>query len=220
MFPYAKLPNMRESRLLNKIGGRPSSIVDVNRKLAEVYQHPDSAAKAMSYAVPKEITDRVLEVIMGKRPMGKYQGAETCATLYKHLADPRVCWTLKSIALNVLLVQEETAYEWLRKYPELQYALAAGRSIQEANFGSMLLHGFKYSSGVEYILTNLHSWTAKQKTEHAIDLNAAIAAQEAARKPAIERWNDTTAPGLIRAREAQKVDQVRIPEVVNDDIDF
>ncbi len=211
---------MRESRLIYKIGGRPTSIVDVNKRLAEVYRHPDSAEKAMSYAVPKHVTDRVIEVLMGKRPMGKYEGQVTCVKLYECLSDPRVCWTLRSISLNVLLVHEHTMMDWLNKYDELKFALAAGKSIQEANFGSMLLHGFKYSSGVEYILTNLHGWTVKQKTEHAIDLNAAIAAQEAARKPAIERWNDTTAPGLIRAREAQKQGVTLVPEVVSDDTDM
>ena len=45
----------------------------------------------------------------------------------------------------------------------------------------MLLNGFKYTSGFEYILMNLHDLSTKAKTEHAVDLNSAIAAQEDAR---------------------------------------
>lgn len=170
---------MHENRLLHKIGGHPRSLERLNGDMAP--KPGETAQAAMQSAVPKEIIAQGLEFVKnpGGRPT-KYK-PEMALTVYERLADPKRCWTLKATAL-LMGINESTFYDWLKVHDDLQYAVAAGRAAQEVNFGSMLLHGFKYSSGVEYILTNLHNWSQKQRTEHALDLNAAIAAQEQKRK--------------------------------------
>ena len=155
---------------------------------------PETAAAAMASAVPQEYIDRIerhIHDIQNGKYVTKY--APTMAVeAYQLLSDPRRCWTLKSIAA-LFGVYDSTLYDWIKENEDLQFAIFSGKTIQENNFGSMLLHGFKYSSGVEFILTNLHNWTIKQKTEHTLDLNAAIAAQENAKKAQGIVWDEQTA---------------------------
>lgn len=171
---------------------------------------PETAAAAMAHAVEKNDSDTIRAHIAALPGKGK-RGYPTLyrdtmpALVYEKLSDPKRCWTLKALAA-LLGVYEQTLFEWIEKHERLQFAIYAGRAVQEVNFGSMLLHGFKYSSGVEYILTNLHNWTLKQKTEHALDLNAAIAAQEKAKVAAV--WDEASAQGP--KAEAQRGDAVPV----------
>jgi len=196
---------MQENRLIHKIGGNPYSIRDVNHGLDEMVADEkagkklapakrtkahETAIEAMSHAVPKKYTDMPIAHVKNGRPTDYRK--EMGLIMYEMLIDPKRCWTLKSISA-VMGVYETTMHRWIQANEDLQYYIHAGRAIQETNFGSMLLHGFKYSSGVEYILTNLHDWTSKQKTEHAIDLNSAIADQEKLRREQDEEMRDTEA---------------------------
>lgn len=194
---------MRENRLCNKIGGNPQSIKHTNKELLE---RPESAQAAMAHAVPKQWIDRGKQYVKsGKGGRPTLYRQEIAIEVFEMLSDPKRCWTLKAISA-MQGVYEQTFYEWIRAHDDLKYAVYAGKAIQEANFGSMLLHGFKYSSGVEYILTNLHNWTLKQKTEHAVDLNAAIAAQERARQEQGQVWDQDSAnkPAITLVRESPK----------------
>jgi transposase-like protein len=204
MFPERRLIHRIDKLGRNiGIGGPPYVVQDVNKEMDRLKTRPksiikegESALDAMTHAVPKEITDRMEAMIRGDLALPTRYTRDMAVQVYRYLIDPQKCWTLKAISYN-LGINDSTMQDWMRKHQDLALAVEAGRATQEVNFGSMLLHGFKYSSGVEFILSNLHNWTTKQKTEHAIDLNAAIAAQEQARNTVV--WADEQVSPLERA---------------------
>lgn len=176
-----------------KVGGHPMEIEQTNRQLKRMTEHAETAAIAMRFAISKEERENTEAMIMGKIARPRSYKEDMPVRVYRYLSDHTKCWTLKAIALT-MGVEEKLFVKWMEQHDALAYAVDVGRAQQEVNFGSMLLHGFKYSSGVEYILTNLHGWSTKQRTEHALDLNAAIAAQEAQRNPV--KWIDQDAGGM------------------------
>ena len=151
-------------------------------------------------AVPPEVIEKIAENL--------YMPGEAVYDAEYHplqalelLSDPTQCTTLRFLAAY-FGVREKTLQKWIQKgaddsivgneYRPFAMAVAHGKAIQEKNFGNVLLAGFKYSQGIEFILSNLHDWSTKQKTEHVVDLNKAIAEQE--RKRRVIDWEDEDLP--------------------------
>lgn len=196
-------------------GGNTRALERTNRKMATA----EGEEAGDNHGVPEDDIQRGLAFITGAKPRPNGYTRDLDQFIYVRLCSKRVCWTLKALAA-CWGITDVTLYRWIEQNETLQYAIFQGRAVQEANFGSVLLNGFKYSTGVEYILMNLHNWTTKQKTEHAIDLNSAINQQESLAAP-VDWTNLDEAPRAARlgdrAHDAKAIDvRARTEDVERD----
>lgn len=151
------------------------------RAKARVAQELEESAKMGEHdltriAVPQAIKDRMRENI--SQPYKVTYQPEYAFMAYELLCDTRHPWTLGGITA-VIGCHERTIYKWIADHEDFARAILAGKKVQESQLGAILMQGFKYSKSVEFILSNLHDWTAKREDTHKlIDLNKEIAERE------------------------------------------
>ncbi|MFA6039724.1 MAG: hypothetical protein WCV62_02610 [Candidatus Peribacteraceae bacterium] len=105
---------------------------------------------------------------------------EFCAMAYHMLADPRMIFTLRSVAAR-LGVSYDTLDYWRRRYPDFCHALAQGKAVQEEWLATCLVNGWGNPQGILILLYCLHKWRKDgRRSEDAPDgLQEALAAQTA-----------------------------------------